>query len=102
MSSAVQNNGKIARFWDFYKISSRSEKSQTGLGAVITWVITIVQKNVFVATATCLEGVDLLPRPWKPSIVILNTFLVRFSFRIPVVSLEQEISPWDIDVQQLK
>ena len=30
------------------------------LGVVITWVISIVQKNIFVATATCLEGVDLL------------------------------------------
>ena len=32
MPSAVQTYGKIAHFRDFYKISSRSERSQTWCG----------------------------------------------------------------------
>ena len=36
--SVIQTYGKIAHFWDFYKISSRDHKNLK-LGVVITWVI---------------------------------------------------------------
>ena len=46
--------GKIGHFRDFIK----SAVANSELGVVITWIISIVKK-IFIATATCLEGVDL-------------------------------------------
>ena len=41
-------------------IKSAVDQKNLKLGVVVTWVISIVQKNIFIATATYLEGVDLL------------------------------------------
>ena len=49
-------NSKITHFWVFIK--SAVVQKNLKLGVVNTWVISIVQ-IIFVATATCLEGVDL-------------------------------------------
>ena len=48
---------KSLTFEIFIKSAVCSEKSQNWCGY---WVTSIVQKNIFIVTVTCPEGVDLL------------------------------------------
>ena len=77
-------------------MKSAVDQKDLKLGVVITWVISIVQKNI-VATATCLERVDLLTlaveRVYRVSlkIILLQQTYTTKDIGIPVPSIVQSL-----------
>ena len=87
-------------------MKSAVDQKDLKFGVVITWVISIVQKNI-VATATCLEGVDLLTlaveRVYRVSLkIVTNLYNQRYrhtcTINLTVINYQSEQYAWNTNM----